>query len=72
MDNEKSELLECIRISLQTGEVRACEIAPLVGMTKQAFHEYTHKCKGTQIAKAEQILDAMGHEIVLRRKEKKK
>ena len=72
MENERSELLESIRIAIQTGEMRACDVASTVGMTQQAFSDFMRHCRGTQIAKAEQILDALGYEIVLRRKEKRK
>ena len=67
-----SELLECIRIAIESGDMRANDVAEFIGMTPQAFYEFVHNCKGTQIARAEQILDVLGYEIVLRRKEKRK
>ena len=72
MDNVRSELLESIRIAIKVGEMNAGDVASSVGMSKQAFNEFIHNCRGTQIARAEQILDVLGYEIVLRRKEKKK
>ena len=67
-----SELLECIRISIEKGDAKANELAESIGMTPQAFYEFVHNCKGTQIARAEQILDVLGYEIVLRRRKEKK
>ena len=70
--NERSELLECIRIAISSGEMRQVDVAEEIGMTQQAFSDFIRKCRGTQIAKAEQILDILGYEIVVRRKERKK
>lgn len=67
-----SELLECIRIEIESGDMKASEIAALVGMSKQALYEFVYNCKGTQIARAEQVLEVLGYEIVLRRRKEKK
>ena len=72
MNNDRSELLESIRLAIMAGEMSARDVASSVGMSKQAFNEFIHNCRGTQIARVEQILDALGYEIVLRRKERKK
>ena len=69
MNNEGSELLECIRIALLlNGEMSMSEAAAAVGMSPQAFNEFVRRCRGTQIARAEQILDVLGYDIVIRRR----
>ena len=66
----RSELLECIRIAIENGEMKPGDIAETIGMTQQGFYEFIHNCRGTQIARAEQILDVLGYEIVIRRRKK--
>lgn len=46
----------------------AREVAWAAGMSPQSLHDFLHVCQGTQIAKAEHILDVLGFEIVLKKK----
>lgn len=46
----------------------AGEVAGAMGMSPQAFSEFMRNCKGTQIARVEQILDILGYEIVVRKR----
>ena len=68
MGNDGSELIECIKIAIADGEMPPADVAASVGMTRQALHEFLTRCRGTQVQRVEQILDAIGYEIVIRRK----
>lgn len=63
-----SELIEFVRIAIKDGEMSAGEVAGAMGMSPQAFSEFLRNCKGTQIARVEQILDILGYEIVIRKR----
>ena len=68
IDNVDSEILECIRVIIESSGKAPRDVAYSVSMTKQELYSFLHECKGTQLAKAEKILDALGYELVIRKK----
>ncbi|MBE5996563.1 MAG: hypothetical protein E7240_04300 [Lachnospiraceae bacterium] len=68
MNNSHSDILEFIRYRIKEGNMTAREVAWAAGMSPQSLHDFLHVCQGTQIAKAEHILDVLGFEIVLKKK----
>lgn len=63
-----SELMEFVRLSIKSGEMSAGEVAAAIGLSPQAFSEFMRNCRGTQVARVEQILDVLGYELVIRKK----
>lgn len=68
MGNDCSELLECIRHLLEKDKGSMHNVALKAGMSYYSLYDFVKTCQGTQILKAEKILDVLGYELVLRKK----
>lgn len=63
-----SELMEFVRLAIKSGDMSAGEVAAAIGMSPQGFSEFMRNCRGTQVARVEQILDVLGYELLIRKK----
>jgi predicted DNA-binding protein YlxM (UPF0122 family) len=70
--NNKSEIMKCIRIIIESCDFTASEVAFKAGMSPQALYDFINKSKGTQLVKAEKILNVLGYDLVLKPLKQKK
>lgn len=66
--NRDSELIKALEIMLESSDEEIWQIAFRARMVPSEINTLIYSSRGTQITKAERLLDAFGYELAFRRK----